>query len=374
MTLPSNSIPDKPEWKHLFHEVLEPGKCTGCAACVIACPHDVLDYKHEDGGYLPFNIENFSIPDFCSHGQKGCTSCTRACPRFRDWEEDADEQLFGRSRSKEEVFGQYESIFLSRSTDKAIQEVGQDGGLVSSILIYALENQVIEGALVSSTDENWVASPSLATSKDEILASAGSRYTYSANTLAYNQAKEQKLEKLALVGMGCQASAPAIMQARKAGKVGRRIELTIGLLCSKTFTDAIFKELIEAKYGIKREDILKFNIKGRFHIWATNDRYLEIPLKECHEFTRPGCKKCPDFAAEHADISTGGIVNHDGWTLTIVRTQRGREILEKMLNENWLEKKNIEEDPGSVELLIRLSTKQRKRWSQESSPGLLPAQ
>lgn len=372
MTIDVPLSSEKPEWKHLFHEVLEPEKCTGCAACVVACPHDVLDYTHLDGGYVPFNIENPSLPDHCSHGEKGCTACTRACPRFRDWEMDADAHLFGKVRTEDEVYGQYDSICLTQATDDTIAELGQDGGLVSAMLIYALEKDLIDGALVSSADKDWVAQPTLATTREEVLSTAGSRYTYSANTLAYNLAKEQGLEKLALVGMGCQASVPAIMAARKAGKVARRLELTIGLLCSKTFTDAIFDDLIKAKYGIDRKDIIKFNIKGRFHIWATGDRYVEIPLKECHEFTRPGCKQCPDFAAEHADISTGGIVNHPGWTLTIVRTARGKELLTSMIDEGWVRTKPIEEDPGAMDLLIRLSTKQRARWTEKTGPGMLP--
>ncbi len=43
---------------------------------------------------------------------------------------------------------------------------------------------------------------------------------------------------------------PVVMRARKAGKAGRRMALSIGLLCSKTFDDAIFEELFEAKYGL----------------------------------------------------------------------------------------------------------------------------
>ena len=35
--------------------------------------------------------------------------------------------------------------------------------------------------------------------------------------------------------------------------------------------------------------------------------YHEIDLKECHQWTRKGCLHCPDFAAEHSDIATGGI-------------------------------------------------------------------
>ena len=42
---------------------------------------------------------------------------------------------------------------------------------------------------------------------------------------------------------------------------------------------------------------------------------------------------CPDFAAEHADISTGGIGEDNDWTLTIVRTDLGREIVGRMIDD-----------------------------------------
>ena len=70
------------------------------------------------------------------------------------------------------------------------------------------------------------------------------------------------------------------------------------------------------------------NIKGVFQIWMRDGSYHEIDLKECHAWTREGCKRCPDFAAEHADISLGGIGKDNDWTLTIVRTELGEEVIE----------------------------------------------
>ena len=58
--------------------------------------------------------------------------------------------------------------------------------------------------------------------------------------------------------------------------------------------------------------------------------YHEIPLKEAHAWTREGCKSCPDFAAEHADISTGGIGAFGDWTLTLLRTEKGEELFNDM--------------------------------------------
>jgi coenzyme F420 hydrogenase subunit beta len=207
-----------------------------------------------------------------------------------------------------------------------------------------------------------------------VLRSAGSRYTYSANPLAYPEAISSGAERVALVGMSCQASAPAAMSTRKAGKVARRFALTVGLLCSKTFDDAIFAELFEARYGLRREEIAKMNIKGVFQVWTRDGGYHEIPLKEAHAWTREGCLQCPDFAAEHADISAGGIGVDNDWTLTIVRTERGAEIVSAMRAAGALEIRPATDDPTIVPLLSRLSRVSRRRWPEgaDTAPRLIP--
>jgi coenzyme F420 hydrogenase subunit beta len=69
-----------------------------------------------------------------------------------------------------------------------VHKMGQDGGLVSALLIWALEQGYIDAALTSyvegTGEDGWKARPGVAATKDEVLAAAGSRYTYSANTLA----------------------------------------------------------------------------------------------------------------------------------------------------------------------------------------------
>jgi coenzyme F420 hydrogenase subunit beta len=94
--------------------------------------------------------------------------------------------------------------------------------------------------------------------------------------------------------------------------------------------------------------------------------YHEVNLKECHAWTREGCKTCPDFAAEHADISTGGIGENNDWTLTIVRTPLGREIIVKMLEEGVIYGKPGDSDPGAIDLMRRLSIVSRRRWPEWS--------
>ncbi|MGD1014673.1 MAG: Coenzyme F420 hydrogenase/dehydrogenase, beta subunit C-terminal domain [Acidimicrobiales bacterium] len=362
---------EKPQWKELFSEVVTSGLCTGCAACVIACPHDVLDYETKDGAYKPWHLDIDGGREDCTHGVKGCTMCTRACPRFRNWESEIDTHRFARERTDDEVWG-IGDVFLARSTDPVLVENGQDGGFVSALLIYALEHDVIDAALVSGLEgdgSTWVAQPRVARNRDDVLLTAKSRYTYSANLLAYPEAIESGAERIALVGMGCMASATGVMQSRKAGKIARRLSLTIGLLCSKTFDDSIFEELFEAKYNIKRSDITKMNIKGVFQLWTKDGNFHEVPLKEAHAFTREGCKQCPDFAAEHADISTGGIGAFGDWTLVIVRTDLGRSIMDGMINAGLVETRPGDDDPGAVALLHKLAQVSRKRWPDDATPG-----
>jgi coenzyme F420 hydrogenase subunit beta len=364
--------PDKPHWVDLYTEVVTSGLCTGCAACIVVCPHDVLHYNDADGVYRPWKVEEDGGPTDCTHGAKGCTMCTRACPRFRSWETEIDTFMFGRERTVDEVAGIADDILLVRAADPDVRDTGQDGGLVSAILIWALEHDVIDAALVSALEgdgTSWKAVPAVARTRAEVLACAGSRYTYSANTLAYPEAVAGGAERIALVGMSCQASVPGVMSARKAGKVARRLSLSIGLLCSKTFDDAIFEDLFEAKYELRREEITKINIKGVFQIWTRDGGYHEVPLKEGHAWTREGCKACPDFAAEHADISTGGIGAFNDWTLTIVRTDQGREVMAGMAADGVIETRPGDDDPGAIELLRKLARVSRRRWPATAVDG-----
>jgi coenzyme F420 hydrogenase subunit beta len=353
------------QWKELYEEVIDSGLCTGCAGCVIVCPHEVIGYDDTLGRYKPFHLEDELGPTDCGHGQRGCTSCTRACPRFRAWEPEADEHLFGRVRQPDEPSGIYQDILLTKASDDFVHDTGQDGGFVSALLIWLLDHDYIDGALTSYLEGDkgdWKAIPGVATTKEDVLRGAGSRYTYSANMMAMKEASERGLKRLALVGMSCMTSSPPIMWHRKVGKSSKPILFNIGLLCSKSFDDAIFEELFETKYGLRKQDMVKMNIKGVFQIWMRDGSYHEINLKECHAWTRDGCNHCPDFAAEHADISTGGIGKYNDWTLTIVRTDLGREVIQRMIGDGTIIARPGDDDPDAIALMHKLSKKSRERW------------
>jgi coenzyme F420 hydrogenase subunit beta len=220
------------------------------------------------------------------------------------------------------------------------------------------------------------------TDGDGVLAAAGSRYTYSANPLALLKAAEMGLSKVALVGMGCQASVTGSMEARRVNKWRKKIAWTFGLLCSKSFSyDGLMVEIAQKELGLDLDHLVRVNIKGKLLFYTDAGDELTYSLKQSHRFTRPGCLHCPDFAAEHADISFGGLGQGDGWSLTIVRTERGQEIFDRAVADGVIEAKlAADEDPKAVELMFKLAQKSRDRWPSAddvpaagSTPGLVPA-
>lgn len=364
---------DNTQWRDLYNEVVLTGQCTGCTACIVACPFHVLGYEDN----VPVQLMEDG-PDRCSHGDRGCSLCTLACPRFRDWESDIDGLLFGQTRRPEDVIGQHRDIVLARAASPEVLMHGQDGGVVSALLIWGLENGEIDGVCTSKLSEEraWDVEPTVVTDREGVLATAGSRYTYSANPLAMIKAAEMGLSKLALVGMSCQASVSGSMAARRVNKWARKINWTLGLLCSKSFTyDGLMVEIAQNRLGLSLEDIVRVNIKGKLLFYTREGEEISYSLKQAHEFTRPGCLKCPDFAAEHADISFGGLGQGEGWTLTIIRTDKGTDVWERAVADGVVEWRPGSEDEAAISLMRKLSARSRERWPTDAAwgaPGSVP--
>src|SRR5439155_9535743 len=198
-----------------------------------------------------------------------------------------------------------------------------------------------------SDERQWGAEPTVVTDAAGVLATAGSRYTYSANPLGLNKAAELGLSKVALVGMSCQASVTGALEARRLNKWRRKIAWTFGLLCSKSFTyEGLMEEIAQRELGISLDRLVRVNVKGKLLFYTDDGAEHTYSLKKSHAYTRPGCLKCPDFSAEHADISFGGLGQSEGWTLAVIRTGRGEDVWRRALQDRVVEARPGSEDPA----------------------------
>jgi len=202
----------------LLEKVVLEENCMGCGACVVVCPYNCLEYFAEE----PKLVKKCEV----------CGICPRVCPRYK-WPLSVLEKLvFGRERKPDEDFGVYQNLLLAQTTDKKILSTCQDGGVVTTIIDFAMKEEIIDGALLSGLSPNkpFYPVPVLATTPKDVLECAGTRYTYSPNLLAVRKALEQKRQSLAFVGTPCQVQALRKMELAKLKRYTDRIKFTIGLM------------------------------------------------------------------------------------------------------------------------------------------------
>jgi coenzyme F420 hydrogenase subunit beta len=151
------------------------------------------------------------------------------------------------------------------------------------------------------------------------------------------------------------------------------------LLCSKTFTyEGLNVDIAQKQLGLDLEDVVRVNVKGKLLFYTKDGTEHTYSLKKAYPHTRPGCLLCPDFAAEHADISFGGLGQGAGWTLTVIRTELGQAIWQAAVDEGIVEWRPGSEDPAAIALMDKLAAHSRERWptstipTQWSFPGAIP--
>jgi len=335
-----------------FEETLEKsvvasGKCIGCGTCVVVCPFSCLEYKKG----------NPSLVKEC----KICGICPAACPQYEwSWPK-AENFVFGRERKVTEQFGVYRQLVVAKARRNEVLKVCQDGGVATGLLLFALEDGLIDSAVVSgiSQEKPFYPVPKLATTPEEILECAGTRYSYSPNILALTEGIKQKRANMAFVGTPCQIRAIRKIQMLGLKKYAKPLQFLIGLMCSECFTyEGLMETLVREKLGLSLNDIEKMNIKGKILV-KTKSEVKTIPLAEAKQYARKSCRFCDDFSSELADISTGGL-GLDGWTFTIIRTEKGEELFSKAEKAGFLDVKAVDKDAYALNLLTKLSKKKRK--------------
>jgi coenzyme F420 hydrogenase subunit beta len=178
--------------------------------------------------------------------------------------------------------------------------------------------------------------------------------------LALKEGVFQKKKSLAFVGTPDQIQALRMIQALPLKKYSESVAFTIGVFCSECFTyEGLIKQMVQKELGIDAAEVAKINIKGKFLVTTKSGKVWEIPLKEAKNHVRNCIVRCSDFSSELADISVGGL-GLEGWSLTILRTEKGLKLFQEAEEKGLFRTKAVERESQILNLLIKLSKKKRE--------------
>ncbi len=356
-------------FKSLTREVVDRGICGKCGGCVSFCSAGELNALEIGANDLPRYINE----DNC---QK-CGICYLVCPQTDALNVELQEKFGWKP-----PLGDYQRITSAQTTNKEVKRICTDGGVVTSLLLYLLDRNLINGALVSKKIGRFARKAIIARTPEELVEAAGStfsgslhleelggKYTTYTPILSTVKSLEKKyLQDIAVVGTPCQINAIRKMQCL--GIIpAHLIKYTIGLFCIENFSfDDVARERLEKKLDLNLEDVVKLNMKDDFIISLTRGVTVHVPLEEIHEVARPACSACEDFSNEYADISVGGLGSLDGYTTTLARTKVGVTVYDEALRKGYIQERTFEDAEESrlektkmLAKIVSFARRKRKR-------------
>ncbi|MEM3663746.1 MAG: Coenzyme F420 hydrogenase/dehydrogenase, beta subunit C-terminal domain [Candidatus Jordarchaeales archaeon] len=341
--------------------VVESGLCAGCGTCYSFCPNNAIRIiKNSKNGFLIATVDEKK----CSK----CGICVEVCPGFSFDFEKTRRELFKENKVNFFV-GPYLNAYLGYSTDHDIRYMSSSGGLVTALLLFALEEGLIDGAIVTKM-EGLEATPIIAENNEEIIAASGSKYCPVPLNIALKRVLEtEKGKKFAIVGLPCHIH--GVRKAEKNKELKEKIAFLLGLFCggAPTFSGT---EFLFSLLGIKKSDVTSISYRGcgwpgYIQIKTKNNKNLRIGhlwswrIFGIRFFATPRCMVCCDATSEFADLSFGDawlprIMESDrvGTSIVLSRTDRGEDLLSLALKNRKIElsplqlKEVIESQKGTL--------------------------
>ena len=326
----------------LQNEVQKADLCTGCGMCVGLCP------------YIKEMDEKIAIIERCGRMEG---RCYRFCPRTATDLDALDEMVFGAKRA-DAILGSNKSLSMVKSEDAAVHSAGQYGGVVSALVIRALETGIIDAALLTRYSERKGMLPRafVARNREEVLACSGSKYT-AAPTLSELGELLGTGEKIAVVGRPCQVTAIRKMQCYDDRPEIDNIRLVIGLFCLWALDYGRYSSYLRDQVDVGK--IEKIDIpKNDDFIVTTNGTQARVPIDKIKSFVRPSCDLCFDVTAELADISVGSTEWQDDLNTMLVRSEAGAKLVDDASKASVIA---VDEFPAEREAILREAVENKKK-------------
>ena len=336
--------------KFLKKYVLEEGLCTGCGACVGLCPYQVIYHDRT------VQLHHCDLED---------GKCYAFCPRTTTDLAALRALLFEPDDLTPEI-GAVKCYYFSQAVDPELRKIAQHGATVTVLMELALAEGLIDSAIVSSRNQEFMQNGAIVNDRVTLRKNAGSKFTVSPTIAAFNQLVTEDKGNIGVVATPCQALALAKMKLVKedTAKIDQ-LKLVVGLYCGWTLSAEKYTKLL-FQNDIDLESITGMDVpagKNVLELYTNND-VKSVPFDDVQNCIREACHYCLDSTAEYADVSVGSArfsgnweeMRH--WNQLIVRTEKGREFVELAVKRGVLE---VREAPAeSLKELKNASVKKKK--------------
>lgn len=325
-------------FKDLDNEIIQTDKCCSCGACVAYCESQNFDVIEMDE-YIPrFKSEKNGYN--CTE----CGVCYYICPQTSPLLKELNN-----AHKIEDKIGHIIKILAAKTTNAAIAKLGQNGGVVSTILAYLFDKYKIDAAIVSEFDKNFKPIPKIIFDKDDLLKSAGTRYSISSQIIPLKDLYHISQEifrkrkifdidqlRLAFVGTPCQCRAISKMRFLRI-KPAHVIKYIISLFCFENFDYSKLFDILRKEVNVNPINIEKTWIKKNFFISTKKNEEIEVDIKKLDPAIRKHCHECNEFTGRFSDISIGSSGAPKDYSMILIRTEIGHKIIKSLLSYGLIE-------------------------------------
>lgn len=305
--------------------------CNTCGACFGVCPADAIHYQETIGGYY--------LPAVDEKACTQCGLCFEVCPgvHFGD--------TLMANLPEDPFAGRAIETFVGKAADKQLFDNSQSGGIVSALLVHALETGRIKGAVTVTMQPGSPPRPlaRIAKNRQEIFQAQKSKYC-PVPVLGFLKDLKNHDGPVAVVGTSCQIHGLRNVLDKMPERL-HKIAFTIGLVCDRVLTYAALDYLVNkvSTMDKKNPSVLNFRDKsvsgypGDVHVFSDNGNSAVISSKLRMQikdyFTPARCRLCFDKMNVFSDVTVGdphGLKDVDrklGESMLVARTELGREIV-----------------------------------------------
>lgn len=238
-------------------------------------------------------------------------------------------------------------LFYGYSAIDEIKEKGEYGGVVTTIMKYLLEENIVDGVVaVQEGFDIYDAVPTLITKSEDVIKSAGSIHCGTLNVAKFlmkylDGARDMKV---AIAVKPCDAK--TIRELMKKGRIVEDNVIMIGVNCGGTMPPVPTRRMIRDVYGLNPDEVIEEEIvKGKLVIKTPNEeKAIKIDELEADGMgRRENCQRCDIKIPTNADLALGnwGVIGDLVGKATFVEvcSDLGADILAKV------------KDAGKIELV-----------------------